>query len=610
MKLSLNGKGRSQSDNTTPGACHGSCAKLLVIILVLWSIRLPAAVLYVDVKSPSPTAPYVAWATAAHTIQNAVDAARAGDIVEVADGVYATGQKISSDGSASRVAVDKTILVKSVNGPSLTTIKGWPVFDPFFIPQRATNGVRCVALTDHAVLSGFTLTNGAAPHGGGVWCESTTAVVSNCLITGNVPVGDENGVGAYGGTLYDCTIERNSGYDAMYGIRGGGGAKGSILYDCILRDNSAGYGAGATESTLYNCLVTSNYALRHAGGGVANCTLYHCYLLGNSVRRGIGGGAFESTLYNCTVDGNTALGDTGNGGGVFDCVLYNSHIVNNVAVHGGGANSGTLYNCTVTGNSALGSGGVSYANLYNTITYYNHGSRDPNYDSTSVLNYCCTTPLPANGVGNIDEEPGFVNLATGDHHLLFGSPCINAGTNLDWMIETTDLDGNPRLSGSAIDIGAYEFQLSSGGLITGQGWLNSPGTLNPGRAKSASVSGKAMFSFAARCSAVKNVPIGAVQFTMNPARLRFTSTRCSMLAVAGDRAQLKGQGTINGQGNFTFTLTALEQKMGRGHSDLLRVKICDDATGAVVYDNQAGTPDNATLGNATIIRGNIMVRNR
>ena len=40
-------------------------------------------------------------------------------------------------------------------------------------------------LTNGAMLSGFTLTNGYADQGRSVWCTSTNAVVSNCILIGN-----------------------------------------------------------------------------------------------------------------------------------------------------------------------------------------------------------------------------------------------------------------------------------------------------------------------------------------------------------------------------------------------------------------------------------------
>ena len=75
-----------------------------------------------------------------------------------------------------------------------------------------------------------------------------------------------------------------------------------------------------------------------------------------------------------------------------------------------------------------------------------------------TLNYSCTTPDPG-GIGNIINDPRFVNAAAGDYHLQPISPCINAGTNQDWMIGATDLDGNPRIDASGrVDMGAYEYQ--------------------------------------------------------------------------------------------------------------------------------------------------------
>jgi hypothetical protein len=122
-----------------------------------------------------------------------------------------------------------------------------------------------------------------------------------------------------------------------------------------------------------------------------------------------------------------------------------------------------LNNCTLTDNTSIFAmgGGARSCTLNNCILYYNtqgqFSKTEDNYDMCT-LDYCCTTPLPASGVGNTDQAPAFVNPAGGDYHLQSGSPCINTGLNQDWMIGSTDLDGNPRIGRGVVDMGAYEFQ--------------------------------------------------------------------------------------------------------------------------------------------------------
>src|SRR5580765_6132054 len=78
---------------------------------------------YVDANSANATLPYTSWATAANVIQDAVDAANAGDEVMVTNGVYRTGGRALFNGiMTNRVAVAKPLALLSVNGPQFTVI--------------------------------------------------------------------------------------------------------------------------------------------------------------------------------------------------------------------------------------------------------------------------------------------------------------------------------------------------------------------------------------------------------------------------------------------------------------------------------------------------------
>jgi hypothetical protein len=256
---------------------------------------------YVSAANTRPVPPYTSWATAATNIQDAVDAARVpGALVMVGNGVYASGGRtVGANLLFNRVAVDKPLRLRSVNGPRFTIIEGRQV-------PGDTNGpgaVRCVYLTNGASLTGFTLTKGATrtvgdPYrdmrGAGLYCE-TNVMVTNCVLVGNVSATFSGG--ADGGTLFNCRLLNNVAYDT------GGGACGGTLNSCTLSGNVAGFGGADGWDTLNNCLLTNNSAWK--GGGSCWSTLNNCTIVRNTAR-GYGGGAFESRLNNCIVYYNTA----------------------------------------------------------------------------------------------------------------------------------------------------------------------------------------------------------------------------------------------------------------------------------------------------------------
>jgi hypothetical protein len=96
-----------------------------------------------------------------------------------------------------------------------------------------------------------------------------------------------------------------------------------------------------------------------------------------------------------------------------------------------------------------------------------------------MLNYCCTTPLPTNGFGNITNDPLLVDYANGNLRLESNSPCINAGNNA-YVSTSTDMEGNPRIVSGTVDIGAYEYQGT--GSVISYAWLQQYGLPTDGSA--------------------------------------------------------------------------------------------------------------------------------
>ena len=357
---------------------------------------------YVDISNATPLAPFSSWKTAATNIQDAIDAVPRGgsDLVLVSNGVYATGGRpVGDEKLTNRIVIDEPITVRSVNGPGVTIIR--VAKDPDSTNGIGDAAVRCIYVVTNAILSGFTLTNGATLNSNG------------------------NGVGVV---------------DWL-----GGGAS------CV----PTGILTNVPKGILTNCVLTGNIAFL-SGGGSCGGTLDRCLLIGNSAASQSGGGSAFGTLNNCLLTGNSAPDGGGSSGGI----LNNCLLTGNSADRGGGSEGGILNNCTLTSNSATtGCGGSWNSVLYNCIVYFNTAPTRPNYLDYYTA-YSCTTPMPS-GTGNITNNPQFVDAAAGNYRLKTNSPCIDRGSNA-LAQGTADLDGNPRILNGVVDMGAYETQLYTG----------------------------------------------------------------------------------------------------------------------------------------------------
>ncbi|MBI2927622.1 MAG: HYR domain-containing protein, partial [Verrucomicrobia bacterium] len=145
----------------------------------------------------------------------------------------------------------------------------------------------------------------------------------------------------------------------------------------------------------------------------------------------------------------------------------------------------------------------------------------------------------------------------------------------------------------------------SAGFVTGGGWINSPAgayVADP------TLTGKANFGFVSKYQKGADVPTGNTEFQFKAGNLNFSSTVYQWLVVSGAKAQYKGEGTINGAGDYGFLLTATDgQVSGGGGIDKFRIKIWDKASGAIVYDNVVGASDDIDSANPQALGGGSIV---
>jgi len=252
------------------------------------------------------------------SIQSGIDAAIAGDTVLVSAGIYY--ETIDFGG--------KEITLLSADGEPSGT----------FIDGNVSSGSVVSFITGEtnlSILDGFTIRNGSATSGGGVYIQSASPILRNCVISGNSATGSGGGIFIDSGTL---TLENTT-------VTGN-------------TSNSAGGGAYVrfSEGSLLNSTFENNSAVN--GGAVY-------------VKDGSG----DLLFTNVVVQGNSA---TASGGGVFDkasnIIVGESAFTNNMANKGGGwfsygAGNATISNTTFVGNSVSEGGGAANIRSVSIVSF-------------------------------------------------------------------------------------------------------------------------------------------------------------------------------------------------------------------------------------------------
>ena len=168
-------------------------------------------------------------------------------------------------------------------------------------------------------------------------------------------------------------------------------------------------------------------------------------------------------------------------------------------------------------------------------------------------------------------------------------------------VTVTDDDG-----GSATK--RYEYIVvydPNAGFVTGGGFIESAAgayVADP------TLVGRANFGFVAKYKKGATVPDGQTQFQFQAASFNFHSIAYQWLVVSGAKAQFKGTGAVNGTEGYGFLLTVTDgQLSGGGGADRFRLKVWSLSSGAVVYDNVLGAPDDLSAVPQAIAQGSIVI---